>query len=142
VLARTSIVLSKKQGALGRLIPLVKAGIGGPLGSGKQGWAWISLTDEARAIIHLIDTPMAQGAFNLTAPQPATCGDIVHELGRAFRRPTVLPTPVFALRLLLGEGANEMLLASQNLSAQKLLDTGFSFEHASLNAAIAWVAGK
>ena len=72
VLVRTTMVMSRKLGALGRLLPLIKLGVGGPLASGKQWWAWISLPDEVRAIIHLINTKSAVGAFNLTAPESAT----------------------------------------------------------------------
>lgn len=142
VLVRTTMVLSRKLGALGRIIPLVKAGIAGPLAGGKQWWAWISLTDEARAILHLIDTSSATGPYNLTAPEPATCTDVVRELAQAFHRPSLLPVPAFALRLVFGEGADELLICNQNLNAQRLLDSGFEFTHPTLKQAMAWVAGK
>ena len=142
VLVRTSVVLSRKLGALGKLLPLIKAGIGGPLGSGKQWWAWITLPDEARAIIHLLDTASAYGAFNLTAPEPATCLGIVRSLAKGLGRPAMLPVPAFALRTLMGEGANEVLLSNQKLSAQKLLDSGFEFQHPDLASATEWVLGK
>jgi uncharacterized protein (TIGR01777 family) len=139
ILARTTMVMSKKLGALGRLIPLIKLGIGGPLGNGKQWWAWISQVDEARAIIHLINSPQASGAFNLTAPQPATCGQIVKSLAKKLKRPAIIPVPAFALKLILGEAATELLLCSQNMSADKLLSTGFKFEHGKLESATSWV---
>jgi uncharacterized protein (TIGR01777 family) len=139
ILARTTMVMSKKLGALGRLIPLIKLGIGGPLGNGKQWWAWISQVDEARAIIHLINSPQASGAFNLTAPQPATCGQIVKSLAKKLKRPAIIPVPAFALKLILGEAATELLLCSQNMSADKLLSTGFKFEHGQLESATSWV---
>ena len=142
VLLRTSVVMSRKLGALGKLLPLIKAGLGGPLGSGKQWWAWISLPDEARAIIHLIDTVSAVGAFNLTAPEPARCIEMVRALARGLGRPAILPVPAFALRILMGEGANEVLLSNQKLSAQKLIDSGFKFEHPDLASAAKWVLGK
>ena len=142
VLARTTMVMSRKLGALGRLLPLIKLGVGGPLGSGKQWWAWISQIDEAAAIIHLINTPSATGAFNLTAPQPATCKDIVDSLANELKRPAILPVPAFALKLFLGEAATELLLCSQNMSANKLLSTGFKFQHETLNSAAAWVVAK
>lgn len=142
VLVRTTMVLSRKLGALGRLIPLVKAGIGGPLASGNQWWDWISLPDEARAIIHLINTEDASGAYNLTAPQSATCRELVQALAKAFNRPAFLPVPAFALRLAFGLGADELLICNQKLSAEKLLATGFEFEHPTLEQAMAWVAGK
>jgi uncharacterized protein (TIGR01777 family) len=142
VLARTTMVMSKQLGALGRLLPLIKLGVGGPLGSGKQWWAWISQVDEAAAIIHLINTPTASGPFNLTAPQPATCKDIVVALAKQLGRPAIVPVPAFALKLFIGEAATELLLCSQNMSADKLLATGFKFSHAKLDEAAAWVVSK
>lgn len=142
VLARTTMVMSRKLGALGRLLPLIKLGIGGPLGSGKQWWAWISLPDEAAAIIHLIKTPSAKGAFNLTAPEPATCGQIVKALARDLKRPSLVAVPTFALKSLIGEAAIELLLCSQNMSADRLLKTGFKFQHPTLREASAWVTQK
>jgi uncharacterized protein (TIGR01777 family) len=142
VLARTTMVMSRKLGALGRLLPLIKLGIGGPLGSGRQWWAWISLPDEAAAIIHLIKTPSAKGAYNLTAPEPATCGQIVKALAKDLKRPSLIAVPAFALKALIGEAAVELLLCSQNMSADRLLATGFKFQHPTLKEASAWVTKK
>lgn len=139
VLIRTTMVMSRELGALGRLLPLIKLGIAGPLGSGKQWWAWISLPDEVRAIIHLINTPSAVGAFNLTAPESATCKQVIDNLGKQLQRPTVIPVPAFALRLAFGEGADELLLCNQKMTATKLLDSGFKFLHPTLDVASAWV---
>ncbi len=141
VYARTTMVMSKKLGALGRLLPLIKAGIGGPLGSGQQWWAWISLEDEARAIIHLINDEQASGPYNLTAPEPATCEQIVKSLGKALKRPTFLRVPAWAMRLLVGVAAEELLLCSQKMSANKLLDSGFKFKHPTLEKSVAYVVG-
>lgn len=142
VLVRTTMVMSRTLGALGKLLPLIKLGIGGPLGSGKQWWAWISLRDEARAIIHLIENEQAQGAYNLTAPQHATCSEIVRGLGKALHRPTLLQVPAFAMRILIGEAADELLLCNQKMTADKLLATGFKFEHPTLQSAIEYVVAK
>lgn len=142
VLARTTMVMSRKLGALGRLLPLIKLGVGGPLGSGKQWWAWISLPDEAAAIIHLIKTPTAKGAYNLTAPEPATCGQIVKALAADLHRPSFIAVPAFAMKMLIGEAAVELLLCSQNMSADRLLKTGFQFQHPTLREASAWVTKK
>jgi uncharacterized protein (TIGR01777 family) len=139
VLIRTTMVLSRKLGALGRLLPLIKLGIAGPLGSGKQWWAWISLPDEARAIIHLIETKTASGPFNLTAPESATCTQMVRSLGRKLQRLTIIPVPAFALRLAFWEGADELLLCNQKMTADKLLASGFKFEHPTLDSATTWV---
>jgi uncharacterized protein (TIGR01777 family) len=142
VLARTTMVLSREKGALGRLLPILRAGVGGKLGNGKQWWAWISLPDEARAIIHLINTPTASGPYNLTAPEPATCKQLIKELGRALRKPTLIPVPAFALKLVFREGAKELLLCSQKMSADRLLSTGFVFNHPTLKGACEWVVAK
>jgi uncharacterized protein (TIGR01777 family) len=142
VLARTTMVLSREKGALGRLLPILRAGVGGKLGNGKQWWAWISLPDEARAIIHLINTPAAFGPYNLTAPEPATCKQLIKALGRALKRPTLIPVPAFALKLAFREGAKELLLCSQKMSADRLLATGFVFKHPTLNSACEWVAAE
>jgi uncharacterized protein (TIGR01777 family) len=142
VVARTTMVLSRKKGALGRLLPILRAGVGGRLGNGKQWWAWISLPDEARAIIHLINTESAIGPYNLTAPEPATCKELIQELGKALKRPTLIPLPAFALKLVFREGAQELLLCSQKMSADRLLSTGFVFEHPTLKSACSWVVAK
>ena len=142
VLARTTMVLSREKGALGRLLPILRAGVGGKIGNGKQWWAWISLPDEARAIIHLINTPAAFGPYNLTAPEPATCKQLIKALGRALKRPTLIPVPAFALKLAFREGAKELLLCSQKMSADRLLATGFVFKHPTLNSACDWVVAE
>lgn len=142
VTVRTTMVFSRKLGALGRLMPLIRMGIGGPLGNGRQWWDWITLPDEARAIIHLINREDATGPFNLTAPESSTCTEVVRALAKAVHRPAILPVPAFALRLAFGLGADELLLCNQKLSAEKLLASGFEFEHPTLEAAASWVAAK
>ncbi|MEY4741607.1 MAG: hypothetical protein RL672_357 [Actinomycetota bacterium] len=142
VTLRTTMVLSRRLGALGRLLPILRAGLGGPLGSGKQWWAWISLTDEVRAIIHLMNNADARGAYNLTAPQSTTCRELVDALGRAFKRPTLFAVPAFVLRLVFGLGADELLLCNQRMSANRLLESGFRFTHPTIDQAAAWVAGR
>lgn len=142
VLARTTLVMSRKLGALGKLLPLIRLGIGGPLGSGKQYWAWINLQDQAAAIIHLINTESAAGPFNLTAPEPATCAEMVHELGRALRRPTLLRVPTFAMKLFIGEAAEELLLVSQKMTADKLIASGYKFQFPDLKSSCQWVVSK
>ena len=92
--------------------------------------------------MHLIDTDSASGAFNITAPEPATCKQLIDALGKELHRPTFLPVPAFAMRLVFGEAADELLLCSQNMSAQRLLDSGYQFRHPTLASAAAWVAGK
>lgn len=139
VLVRTTMVMSKKLGALGRLLPLIKLGLGGPLGSGKQWWAWISLEDEAAAIRHLIANQDATGPFNLTAPEPATCAQIVSGLAKGLRRPSFFKVPEFAMKMLIGLAAEELLLCSQKMTATKLLESGFKFNHPDLHSAVSYV---
>jgi uncharacterized protein (TIGR01777 family) len=139
VLLRTTMVMSRKLGALGKLLPLIKLGIGGPLGNGRQWWAWISVVDEARAIIHLIENEACSGAYNITAPEPATCGQIVKSLAKGLRRPSLLMVPSFAMKLLIGEAATELLLCSQKMTADRLIATGFKFEHPNLESAVKYV---
>ncbi len=139
VLLRTTMVMSRKLGALGKLLPLIKAGIGGPLGNGRQWWAWISVVDEARAIIHLIENENCSGAYNITAPEPATCAQIVKSLAKGLRRPALLTVPAIAMKLLIGEAATELLLCSQKMTATRLVESGFVFEHPDLDSAVKYV---
>lgn len=142
VLARTTLVMSRKKGALGPLLPLIKLGVGGPLGSGKQYWAWINIVDEAAAIIHLINNEQTSGAYNLTAPEPATCEEMIHGLGKALGRPTWFRIPEFLMKLFIGEAAEELLLVSQKMTANKLMASGFRFRYPDLNSSIKWVVQK
>jgi uncharacterized protein (TIGR01777 family) len=142
VLARTTLVMSRKLGALGKLVPLIKLFVGGPIGSGKQFWAWINLVDEAAAIIHLINTPSARGPFNLSAPEPATCAQMIHALGKELGRPTWLRVPSWAMNAFLGEAARELLLVSQKMTATKLLASGFRFKYPDLESSVRWVLSK
>lgn len=139
VLVRTTMVMSRAKGALGKLLPLIKLGVGGPLGSGKQWWAFISLQDEAAAIIHLINSKTASGPYNLTAPEPATCEQIVKSLAKGLRRPAILKVPSFAMKLLIGEAAVELLLCSQKMKSERLEATGFTFSHPTLESATSYV---
>lgn len=142
VLIRTTLVMSRKKGALGPLMPLLKLGVGGPIGSGKQFWAWINLVDEAAAIIHLITTQGANGPYNLTAPEPATCEEMIIGLGKAIRRPTFFRIPEFLMKLFIGEAAEELLLVSQKMTANKLLASGFRFRYPDLKSSIDWVVAR
>ena len=142
VLVRTTLVMSQKKGALGRLIPLIKAFLGGPFGTGKQWQAWISVVDEARAIIHLIDNKKTEGPYNLAAPEHATTSDLIKAVAKAFNRPSWLRVPGWAMKLLLGEAAEELLLGSKKMSSEKLRNTGFEFTHPDLRSAAKYVAAN
>jgi uncharacterized protein (TIGR01777 family) len=125
VLARTGVVVGR-GGAMKPLLPLAKAGLAGPLGTGRQHWPWISLHDEAAALVHLLASGL-EGPINLAGPTPATEREVVKALARAVRRPSVVPVPGFALELALQDAARELLLADQLVVPQKLLDDGFVF---------------
>ena len=135
VLSRTTLVMSPKRGALARLLPLIRLGLGGPIGTGRQWWAWISLRDEAAAIRHLIENDQAAGPYNLTAPQPATCSELIGALAKALNRPSWLRIPSWVMRLVFGEAAQELLLGSQKMSADSLLASGFVFQDPDLASA-------
>ena len=136
VLARTGIVCTPDGGALGRMLALTRLGLGGRLGNGRQWWSWITLEDEVRALLHLLDTPVA-GPVNLVAPGTCRNAEFVRTLARALRRPAVLPAPALALRAALGEMANGLLLASARVQPVGLEDSGFSFRSPDLTSAIA-----
>jgi uncharacterized protein (TIGR01777 family) len=142
VLIRTTLVMSPSRGALARLLPLIRLGLGGPIGTGRQWWAWISLRDEAAAILHLIETEAASGPYNLTAPQPATCAEVIAGLAKALNRPSWLRIPSWLMKLAFGEAAQELLLGSQKMSADRLLATGFSFQDPDLESACRYSVGK
>ncbi|NMR21315.1 TIGR01777 family oxidoreductase [Cellulomonas fimi] len=135
---RSGIVMGRGSGALGRLLPLVRAGLAGPLGTGRQYWSWISLPDEVRAIVHLLDAQVA-GPVNLTSPDPRTNSEITAALARAFRRPAVVPVPAFALRLVLGEFAQEVL-GSIRAVPTALEASGFTWTHPTVPDVARWVA--
>lgn len=134
VMLRTGLVLGD-TGALAPLRLLTKAGIAGPLAGGKAWWPWISLNDEARAIIHLI-TSKVSGPVNLVGPQPSTSGALMRALARLLKRPYWMPAPRFAVSALLGEGGREVLLASQKVSPSVLIADGFSFDETTVDQAL------
>lgn len=133
---RTGIVLSTSGGALGKVLPLFRLGLGGRLGSGRQWWPWISIDDQVGAILHLL-TSARSGPVNLTAPNPVTNADFTRELGKALHRPTVLPVPSFGPRLLLGrELADALLFTSQRVLPSALESDGYRFVHTTLADAL------
>ena len=135
---RTGIVLAPSGGALGKLLPLIRLGLGGPIGSGRQFWSWITLEDEIRAILHVLESDL-EGPVNLTAPAPSRNADLTRALGDAFGRPTKVAVPGFALKIALGEFSSE-LLGSQRVHPRVLEEAGFEFTHPTIHAAAAWVA--
>jgi len=133
---RTGLVVARGGGAWGRMFPLVKAGLGGRLGSGRQYWSFISLADEVAAIRYVLDHDAIAGPVNLTAPHPVTNAEATKAMGRALHRPTLFAVPPFALRAVLGEFAGE-ILTGQRVLPRVLLDAGFTFEHPTIDTAIA-----
>lgn len=123
---RSGVVLSPKGGALAPLLLVFRLFAGGPVGSGRQRFPWIHIGDEVAAIRFLIENANASGPFNLSAPNPPTNAEFSRALGRALGRPSWLPVPAFALRLLFGEMAT-VLLDGQRVTSQKLQQAGFRF---------------
>ncbi|MBV6497230.1 MAG: TIGR01777 family protein [Acidobacteria bacterium ACB1] len=136
VLLRTGIVLSKDGGALATMLLPFKMGVGGVVGSGKQWMSWISLPDEIRAIEFVLERDDIRGAVNLTSPNPVTNQQFTSVLGEALYRPTFIPLPEFAISMLFGEMGDELLLSSTRVEPKRLIDAGFTFEHADLKSAI------
>lgn len=124
---RTGLVLDPTGGALGRMLPLFKFGLGGKLGSGKQWWSWITMHDQVRAINHLINSKLS-GPVNLTSPNPVTNSQFTAALARALHRPALVHTPGFALKIALG-GFSTEILGSKKVIPQALLDDGFVFDY-------------
>ena len=134
---RTGVVLSSHGGALGRLLPLIKLGVGGRFGDGRQFWPWITLTDEVRAIEHLL-TSGVHGPVNLVTGADRNA-DVVGALAKALHRPAVLPVPAFALRAVLGDFSSEVL-GSNRAIPRVLSADGFVPTHPDLATAARWVA--
>ncbi|MFF4322361.1 TIGR01777 family oxidoreductase [Streptomyces sp. NPDC001568] len=135
VFARTGLVVAAEGGAWGKLFPVFRAGIGGRLGNGRQYWSYISMHDEIAALRHLIDTPELSGPVNLTAPEPLTNREITAAMGRVLHRPTLFPVPAPALRVAIGEFADDVL-GSQRVRPARLLESGFVFRHPGIDDSI------
>lgn len=133
---RIGVVLSAEGGALKKMLLPFKLGLGGRVGSGKQYWSWITLQDLVASIRHVIDDNSISGPVNAVAPTPATNLEFTRSLGRVIRRPTLFPMPAFAARLVLGEMADELLLASARVRAGVLEQSGFRWTHPELEEAL------
>ena len=132
---RNGVVLHPADGALKKMLLPFRLGAGGPLGSGAQYLPWIHLADWVELITWLLQQPGARGAFNVTAPSPATNADFTRALGRAVNRPAFIPVPAFALRLALGELA-DTLLTGQKAVPARAIAMGFSFRFAEIEPAL------
>jgi uncharacterized protein (TIGR01777 family) len=133
---RFGVILTPVGGALKRMLPPFRLGLGGRLGSGAQWMSWITLDDAVRAVLHALDTETLAGPVNAVAPNAVTNAAFTRALGRALGRPTVFPMPAFAARLAFGAMADEMLLAGQRAVPRALEESGFAFEHDELEAAL------
>jgi uncharacterized protein len=132
--ARLGMVLAVSGGALAKMLPIFRWGVGGVLGNGGQYWSWIGLEDCCRALLHLLDREDSVGPFNLVSPEPVTNRQFTKILGKTLQRPTVLPAPAFALRLAMGEMADALLLASCRTGPERLQQSGFSFNDPNLES--------
>jgi uncharacterized protein (TIGR01777 family) len=135
---RSGLVMARKGGAWGRMLPLFRLGLGGRLGSGKQYWSFITLEDEVRALTFLLTSDLS-GPVNLTAPDPATNAEMTRAMGQALHRPTVFAVPAFALKTALGEFSGEVL-GSARVLPHALQGAGFEFSHPDLGSAVATIA--
>lgn len=133
---RCGAVMSARGGALARMLPVFRLGIGGTLGSGDQWFSWVSLDDVVRACLWLVDHAELDGAVNVTSPRPVTNRELTRTLGHVLRRPAVMRAPKFGLRLVYGEMADEVLFTSQKVVPRRLLESGFEFAYQDLEQAL------
>ena len=137
---RTGVVLSPSGGALSKMLPFFKLGIGGPVAGGHQYVPWIHLDDVVGALLHCAGSGGASGPVNVTAPNPVTNTELSRALGRALGRPAVLPVPAFAIKLLYGE-MSEMVTTGQRVVPARLRELGYEFRHPDVEAALRDVLG-
>jgi uncharacterized protein (TIGR01777 family) len=142
VLLRTGIVLSPQGGALGKMLLPFRMGVGGRIGSGRQGFSWIALEDVIGAIHFALRTPSLRGPINLTAPEPVTNAAFTAALGQVLKRPVLVSLPATAVRLLFGEMGQESLLAGAHVFPRALLDAGFRFRWPGLEQALRFCLGE
>ncbi|MCO1333868.1 TIGR01777 family oxidoreductase [Microbulbifer sp. OS29] len=133
---RTAIVLSMRGGALPQMLPPFRFGLGGPMGSGEHWMSWIHEEDEVGLILHAIDNQLCR-PFNASAPEPVTNNSFARLLAKELHRPAILRTPIWALRVLFGEMADELLLASDRVEPCTALESGYTFQFPTLGQALA-----
>lgn len=133
---RTGVVLSRYGGALGKMLIPIKLGVGGRLGSGRQYISWIRLEDLTAAVLHIVTHANISGPVNLVSPQPVTNIELTQKAARLLNRPAFFPVPAFVLRLVAGEMADPLLLASARVHPARLLETGFKFQYPTLDEAL------
>jgi uncharacterized protein (TIGR01777 family) len=133
---RFGVVLSSGGGALGKMLPPFRLGLGGRLGSGRQWMSWIAIDDAIEALCAMLIQPHLQGPVNVTAPEPVTNLDFTHTLAKVLSRPSVFPVPEAALRITLGEMAKGTILSSARVIPARLLDAGYHFRYPDLESAL------
>ncbi|HEX7124116.1 MAG TPA: TIGR01777 family oxidoreductase [Gemmatimonadaceae bacterium] len=134
---RTGVVLHPSGGALERMLPFFRLGVGGPIAGGRQWISWISYADAVRGLAWLALDSTLNGVVNLTAPEPVRGAEFARALGRAIHRPAVLPTPAFAIKALYGRMGEETVVQGQRVLPRRLLDAGFEFAHRTIDHALA-----
>jgi uncharacterized protein (TIGR01777 family) len=139
---RNGVVLSRRGGALPRMVLPFRLFVGGRVGSGKQFLSWIALDDVVAAILHALSTETLQGPVNAVAPNPATNFEFTKTLGHILKRPTLFPVPAFVLKSVFGQMGEELLLSSQRVEPARLLATGFGFRFPQLEGALRHALGK
>jgi uncharacterized protein (TIGR01777 family) len=135
VLARTGVVLSPDGGALEKMLPFFKLGVGGPVAGGRQYVPWVHLDDVVGALLFCLDTAAASGPVNVTAPSPATTKELSKSLGRALHRPALAPVPGFAIKLLYGDMAS-IVTTGARVVPRRLEELGYEFRRPDLDEAM------
>jgi len=133
---RTGVVLSPEGGALGKMLPPFKMGVGGKIGDGRQWMSWIDVQDMVGAIHHVLKSDLLQGPVNMVAPKPVTNAEFTKTLGSVLSRPAILPMPAFAVKLAFGEMGETVLLGSQRVEPAQLVMSGYPFRFTSLRASL------
>ena len=130
---RFGVVLARHGGALAKMLPAFKLGLGGPIGSGQQPFSWVALADVVRAITFVIEYPELTGPVNIVAPEVVTQKHFAQALGKALHRPAFFPLPAWLVKLQFGQMGEELLLNGVSVKSQKLIEAGFVFQHAALS---------
>jgi uncharacterized protein (TIGR01777 family) len=133
---RTGLVLSGSGGALQKMLPPFRFGLGGNMGDGRQWWSWIDIQDWVGAVHHVLKNDLLQGPVNAVAPNPVTNAEFTKTLASVLSRPAIFPVPAFAARLAFGQMADELLLASQRVEPAKLINSGYLFQFSELRKAL------
>jgi len=139
---RLGLVLSPQGGALGATLPIFKLGGGGRIGSGRQYWPWVAIDDVVGSILYALKTDSLEGPVNVSVPDPPTNAQYTSTLGRVLNRPTVFSLPPPIARLMLGQLADELLLASQRVEPARLKESGYEYRHPELEEALRYLLEK